>query len=80
MDDTHMTPMKTIFQFSRPLIHFVRLRPKFFHNLHLGRPFPNESTPSSNDNQSVKRIHDPRMTIMYYHNLVWIFFDFFSFS
>ena len=63
-DDTHMTFLK-IFRFSRhpPPVH---LRPKFFHPLDLGRPISNEPPPSPRDNQSVKRDHDPRMTVVCY--------------
>ena len=41
-DDTHMTSMKIV-QFSRPPTPLVRLPPKFFHPLDLGRPISNES-------------------------------------
>ena len=63
-----MMPMKIV-QFSRsnslhPLVH---LRPKFF--LDLGRPISNEPPPSPNDIQSVKRKHNPRMTIICYQVL-----------
>ena len=66
-DDTHMTSMKII-QSSRPrpppLVH---LRPDFFPSLDLGRPILNQPPPHSpNDNQSVKRKHNPRMTIVCY--------------
>ena len=54
-NDTHMTSM-TIAQFSRP----VQSRPKFFHPLDLRRPISNElPLPSPNDNQSIKRKHNP---------------------
>ena len=52
-----MTSMKIV-QFSRPPTPLVQLRPKFFHPLDLGRPISNEPhppTPSSNDNQPIKR-------------------------
>ena len=54
-----------IFQISRPPPPPVHLRPKLFHPLDLGRPISNE-TPLPNDNQSVKRKHNPRMTIISY--------------
>ena len=77
-----------IFKTTYPLVH---LRPKFFHPLVLGGPISNK-TPFPNDNQSTKRKHNPRMTIICYQvfflglfqyqliNLVWLSFDFFSFS
>ena len=65
-DDKDMTSMKIV-QFSRPPTPHVHLRPKFFHILELGRPISNEPPslcpPSPNDNQSVKRKHNPRMTV-----------------
>ena len=78
-DDTHMTSMKII-QFSRPPTPLVHLPSKFFHPLDLGRPFPNATTspPSSNDNQSVKRKHNPRMTIICYQVLLSGRLSFFS--
>ena len=67
-DDTHMASMRIV-QFSRSPTLFVQLRPMFFHPLDLGRPIPNEPplplSLSSNDNQSIKRKHNPRMTIRY---------------
>ena len=57
-----MTSMKIV-QFSIPPPPLVYLRPKFFHPLNLRRPVSNEPHASSNDNQSVKRKHNPRMTI-----------------
>ena len=62
-DDTHMTSMKIV-QFSRPP-PLVQLRPKFFHPLDPGRPISNEP-PSPNDNQSIKRKYNPRMSIICY--------------
>ena len=63
-DDTHMTSMKIV-QFSRPPPPLVQLRAKFFHPLDLARPISNEPTPPPpscpNDNQSVKRKHNPRI-------------------
>ena len=41
----------------------VNLSPKFFHLLDFGLPISNEPS-SPNDNQSLKRKHDRRMTIM----------------
>ena len=72
----------------------VQLRPHFFHSLDLGRPISSESSLSPNDNQSIKRKHNPRMTIIWYqafpsgrfsfsvstHYLVWLPIDFFSFN
>ena len=61
-DDTHMTSMKIV-QFSRrptpppPLVH---LHPKFFHPLYLERP---------NDNQLIKRKHNPSITVICYQVL-----------
>ena len=62
-DDTHMTSMKIV-QFSRPPTSLVHQRPKFFHPLDLGRSISNEPPSCSNDNQSIKRKRNPRMTIM----------------
>ena len=58
-----MTFMKIV-QFSRPPTPLVQPRPKFLHSLDLGRPISNEPPPSANNNQSIKRKHNPRMTIM----------------
>ena len=63
-DDTHMLSMK-LAQFSRSPTHFVYLHPKFFHPLDLGRPISN-GPPSPNDNESIKRQHNPRMTTICY--------------
>ena len=84
-----MTSIK-IAQFSRPPTLLVHLRPKFFQLLDLGRPISNKP-PSSNDNQSSKRKHNPRMTIICYQvpqvvfrfqyhliNFAWLSIDFFS--
>ena len=61
-----MTSMKIV-QFSRPPTALVQLRPKFFHPLDLGRLISNETPPPfPNDNQSIKRKHNPRMTIICY--------------
>ena len=59
-----MTSIKIV-QFSRPLTPLVHLRPKFIHPLDLGRPISKELpiTPTSNDNQSIKKKPDPRMTL-----------------
>ena len=62
-----MTSMKIV-QFSRPLHPLVHLRPKFFHPLDLERPVSNEP-PSPNDNQSIKRKDNPRMTTIRYQVL-----------
>ena len=64
-DDSHMTSMKIV-QFLRPPTLLVHLRRKFFHTLDLGRPVLNEPSPSPNDNQSIKRKHNTRMTIICY--------------
>ena len=91
-DDTH-TMSTEIFQFSRPLNPLVHLCPKFFHPLTLDVQFQT-NTPSPNDNQLNKRKHNQRVTIicnqvlpssrflLQYQpiNLVWLPFDFFSFS
>ena len=62
-----MTSMKIV-QFSRPPTPLVQLHLKFTHPLDLGRSILNEPPPppSPNDNQSIKRKHDPRMTIICY--------------
>ena len=65
-DDTHMTSMKIV-QFAGPPTPLIHLRPKFFHPLDLGRPILKDPPPlSPNGNQSVKRKHNPRMTIICY--------------
>ena len=58
-----MTSMKAV-QFSRLPTPLVCLSPKFFHPLDLGRPISNEPPAPPNDNQSVKRKHNLRMTII----------------
>ena len=64
-----MTSMKIV-QFSRPPPPLVHLRPKFFHPLDVGRPISNETPPvSPNENQSIKRKHNTRMTIICYQVL-----------
>ena len=55
--------MKSNFQ---DYIHLVQLRPKFFVPLDLGRPISNDLPPFPNDNQSVKKKHNPRITITWY--------------
>ena len=62
-----MMSMKNV-QFSRPPTPFVHLRPKFFDPLDLGRQISNEPF-SPNNNQSIKRKHNPRMTIICYQIL-----------
>ena len=88
-DDTH-TMSTEIFQFSRPLNSLVHLSPKFFHPLTLDVQFQT-NIPSPNDNQSNKRKHNQRVTVicnqvlpssrflLQYQpiNLVWLPFDFF---
>ena len=73
-----MTSMKIV-QFSKSPTLLVHLRPKFFHPLDLGRPISNEPPPSPtpNDNQSIKRKHNPRMSIICYHfhPLGWLSFS-----
>ena len=69
-DDTHMTAMK-IAPFLWPCTPLVHLRPTFFHSLDYGRPTSNfditlPPSPSPNNNQSIKRKHNPRMTIVCY--------------
>ena len=64
-DDTHVTSIKIV-KFSRPPHPIVQLRPEFFHALDLGRPISNDPpTLSPNDNQSIQRKHNPRMTIIH---------------
>ena len=60
-----------IVQFSRPLQDpLVHVRPNFFNPLDIGRPIPNEPPIlSPNDNQSLKRKHNPRMANIYYQVL-----------
>ena len=79
--------------FQDPPTPLVHLRLKFFYSLDLGRPISNEP-PSPNDNHSIKRKHNPRMTIYVFRSflqvafrfqyqlvhLVWLSFDFFSLS
>ena len=91
-DDTHITSMKII-QFLRPPppkprlsiyvqtsftpltldVHFITKSPS---------PPSYTHTHSSNDNQPLKRKHNPRMTIMCYQliNLVWLSFPFYPFT
>ena len=70
-DDKHMASMRIV-QFPRSPTLFVQLRPIFIHPLDLGRPIPNEPplplslSLSSNDNKSIKRKHNPRMTMICY--------------
>ena len=70
-NDTHGKSMKIV-QFSRPPTPLVHLRPKFVHPVNLERPISNKLPPvsqplsSPNDNQSVKRKHNSRMTIICY--------------
>ena len=96
-DGTHMTSVKIV-QFSRPPNPLAHLRPKFFHPLELEPPISNDSAPvpclSPNDNQSIKRKHNPSMTTTSYQvllsgrllfsakliHLVWLSFEFFLFS
>ena len=62
-----MMPMKIV-QLSRPPTPLVHLCPKLVHPLDLGRPILNVPH-SPNDNQSIKRNHNPRMTIICYQVL-----------
>ena len=94
-DDTHMTSIKII-QFSRPPNPFFHLRPKFFHLVDLGRPISNEPPTSHfqmvtnqlKDNiiqgwlsYIIRSFLQVDFRIQYQLiNLVWLFFDFFSFS
>ena len=55
-----------IVQFSRSPTPYVQLRPKFFHPLNLDVQFQTNPPPSPNDNQSVERKHNSRMTIICY--------------
>ena len=52
-----MTSMRIV-QFPRPPTPLVRLYPKFFHPLDLGRPVSNE-LPTPNDNQSINGKYNP---------------------
>ena len=62
-DDEHMMCMNIV-EFSRPLIPLAHLGPIFFHHLDLRRPISNKPPSSSpNDNQSIKRKPNPRITI-----------------
>ena len=73
-----MTPMKIV-QFSRappPLSIYVQ---NSSIPLTLDVQFQINPHPSPNDNQSIKRTHNPRMTIICYQVLVSLFY-FFSFS
>ena len=64
-DDTHMTSMKIV-QFSRS-----------FNPLDLGRPILSEPPPPPpNDNQSIKRKHNPGMNIICYQVLPLVGFRF----
>ena len=59
-----------IVQFSGSPTPLVHLRSKFFHPLDLGRTMSNEPPPfRPNDNQSIKRKHNPSMTIICYQVL-----------
>ena len=91
----HILTSIKIVQFSRPPT-LLSIMSKILHPLELGNPISNEPSPPSpypNDNQSTKRKHNLRMTVICYQvrpsgwlsfsvsiiNLVWLFFDFFSF-
>ena len=92
-DDTHMTSMKII-QFSRPPTPPAHPPPQSSHpppplSIYLQNSFPPLTLdvhfqtqppppPSSNDNQSVKRKHNPRMTIICYQVLLSGRLSFFS--
>ena len=72
-----MTSMKII-QFLRPLTPpLVHLRSKIFQALDIGGLISNELSQSSNDNQSAKIKHNPRMTIICYQVLFpgWLSFS-----
>ena len=59
-----------IVQFSRPPTPLVHMCPKFFYPLNLERPISSEALPPSpNDNQSIKRNHNSRLTIICYQGL-----------
>ena len=64
-DDAHMAFVRIV-QFQDPSPPPVHLRPKFFHPHVLGRPISNETLFYASDNQSFKRIHDPRMALICY--------------
>ena len=57
-----------IVQFSRPPTPLVHLRPNFFHPLDVARPISNEPS-SLNENQYIKRKHNPVMTVICYQVL-----------
>ena len=79
-----MTSMKLV-QFSRSPTIIVHLCPKSFHLFNLGRPTtkepfspPTHTSPSPNDNQSVKRKYNPKMTIICYQVVLpsgWLLFS-----
>ena len=64
-------------QFLRPSTSHVHLCLKFFHPLDFGRPISNEPPHTPIDNQSIKRKHNPRMTIIchYAHPLGRLWFS-----
>ena len=80
LEKIHIWPPWKLSNFQDPPSPLVHLPPKLFHPLELGRPFPNETTspPSSNDNQSVKRKHNPRTTFICYQVLLSGRLSFFS--
>ena len=57
-----MTSMKIV-QFSRPPTPLVYLRPIILNPLEIGRQISNNPFLSRNDNQSIKRKHNPRLNI-----------------
>ena len=91
-DDTHVTSVKVV-QCSRPPNPFVHLRPKFFHPLELGRPISNKPHHQMITNQLKENIIQGWLLYVIRSffqadfrfqsqliNLVWLSFDFFSFS
>ena len=86
-DDTYTTTMQ-IFQFSRPLIPHIHLRPMFFHPLDLGRPISNEPPLQMITSQlKEKKIQGWLLYVIrsflqiglrFECQLAWISFDFFS--
>ena len=82
-----------IFHFSRPPTPFVHLRPKFFHPFDLERPISNDSPLQMITNQLKEKIIQGWLLYVIRSflqvgfrfqyqpiNLVWLSFDFFSFS
>ena len=65
-----------IFKTPPPPHPFFYLHPTFVYPLDLGRPISNDPNPSPNANQSIKRKHNPRKTIMFSCHFFWSAFLF----